>query len=267
MVDKTKEENKINIFKKLFNKFLDEVYPEKLTCANCQEEVLLENRFLCDKCNRGLIKIDYSCLKCGDKIFKPNNYCDYCKNKNWYFDKAISCFEYSGVAKSLIYKLKYNNKKFIAKILAKPLADKFLNSGFDKIDIVTCVPTTTKRLKQRGYNQAEALATEFCNIINKNEKVLNKNFSLVKRVKDVSTQINLTKEQRKQNLLNAFEFAGNKEFVKGKNILIIDDVFTTGATVEELSKVFKINKANKVYVLTVCHTCLQGKQINKQGKK
>lgn len=239
--------------KNAFNKLIDEVFPNNLTCACCNEE-LSGNDYLCDNCKKNLLTIENKCKKCGDEVNDFSNYCKHCKGIKRNFVRAVSSFKYDGTAKQLVYKLKYGGAKYVALPLSQYLVESYKNSDFENIDIVTCVPLSSERIKSRGYNQAQVLAEEFCKLLQAQNINLVQNYNLVKRVKNTPTQTSLTKQERRENLKDAFEFCGEKDEIKGKNILIIDDIFTTGATIEALTSVLNKYKANKVYCLTCCHT-------------
>ena len=241
------------LLESISNEFLDALFPENLTCFNCGKELKQNEKFLCEFCKNDVDIIKHCCKICGNPINSQTEICDDCKNNKRTFDKAISPFEYSKTAQNLIYKLKYNKEKYIAKVFAKPLFDCFNKNNLEKIDIVTCIPLSKKRKKERRFNQAEVIAREFVKELNEEIK---ENYNLVERIKDTPTQTNLTKTQRHENLKNAFKLVCNKKEIKDKNILIVDDVFTTGATMDELSKILKRAKCGKIYCLTVCHTNL-----------
>ena len=239
--------------KKFANEFLDCLYPNGIKCLNCNAE-LKEKDFLCDKCKEKLVLIKHACKKCGNPVNSQTEICDECKGKERFFDLAISPYEYCKTAQSLILKFKYNKEKYIADFFAKSLAKRFLNEKITDVDIVTSVPLNESRQKERGFNQAEVLSREFVNELNNSGVYLQERYDLVKRVKNTPTQTSLTKQERQENLKGAFSLSCNKNEISGKNILVIDDIFTTGATLEEISKLFKKYKAKKVYCLTVCHT-------------
>lgn len=241
---------------KMFSNLLDELFPDNLSCLCCGEEIN-NSEYLCEDCLNGLIRLENICEKCGERVNSFDKYCLKCKDHKRNFDKCIACFEYDKTAKNLIYKLKYSGAKYVAKVFSKFLYETYNFANFSKIDVVCCAPLNSKRLKTRGYNQAEVLAQCFCKEALKNGEDFVVNFELLKRVKNTPTQTHLTREERQENLKDAFELNCDKNCIKGKNILIIDDIFTTGATIEEMTKVLKNNGANKVYGLTVCHTVLE----------
>ena len=115
-----------------------------------------------------------------------------------------------------------------------------------KIDLICYVPLYLKRERMRGYNQSQELA-----------KYLSKFTSIpifddIVRLRDTPTQTQLSRRQRKENVKDCFK-VNNRKNVKGLNILLIDDVYTTGSTSNEISKELKKAGVNKVYVLTVAH--------------
>lgn len=242
-----------NLIKKISSEFLDCLYPENIICLNCGEELKDEN-FLCKNCLNGLVKIKHACKKCGNIVNSQTEFCDDCKGKQRAFDKAFSPFEYCETAQSLIYKLKYNKEKYIAKVFAQSLLETFLNAGIQDVDIVTCIPLNSNRKRERRFNQAEEISKEFVKELNNKNIRVEENYNIVKRIKNTPTQTKLTKEERKLNLENAFIIDGKKSYFKNKSILIVDDIFTTGATMEEVAKLFKKAHAKNVYCLTVCHT-------------
>ena len=117
------------------------------------------------------------------------------------------------------------------------------------IDLIGFVPMNKDKQKLRGYNQAELIANELSKLTNITCK------NLFERVKDVTSQTKLTRQQRRENIKDAFKLIDRK--VKGLNILIVDDVFTTGATVNELSKLLKNAKVKNVYIITLAHSVLK----------
>ena len=127
--------------------------------------------------------------------------------------------------------------------------DEFIKTDW-QIDAVVPVPLYIKREKKRGFNQATLLSSQFESVLN--IPVISNNLV---RLKNTPTQTKLTKIERKNNLDKAFKVLDKKEF-KGKNVLLIDDVFTTGATTDECSKVLKSVGVKNIYVLTLAHVKL-----------
>ncbi|MBR5251189.1 MAG: ComF family protein, partial [Clostridia bacterium] len=135
------------------------------------------------------------------------------------------------------------NARYLAKVFSKYMVDKFIASNLT-VDIVVPVPITQKALKKRGYNQAELLAKQVCLDLN----LPLDNVNLIKVV-DTIQQEKLSMSKRKENLQKAFDVVDKNAF-NGKRVLVVDDVKTTGTTLNRISKVLKKYKAKQVYGLT-----------------
>lgn len=218
------------------------LYPNEIKCIVCDNEMPYKNKYeLCTNC--ALERNMKYCNKCGTAIDSMAIYCDKCMNSNRAFDEARAPIVYTDSAKKIIYKLKYGNGAYLAKILANYLADKYYETNW-VADYIVYAPMHKQRKKERGYNQAEKLAKETAKLIN---------LEVLKNIliKEKST-INLAKlnsNDREKMIANTITI-DNTIDIKDKNILLIDDVFTTGATSNECSKVLKSGGAAKVFVLT-----------------
>jgi ComF family protein len=186
------------------------------------------------------------CYSCGDTVFGSGSYCLHCKDHEKPYEFARAPFTYEKAIKTLIYQLKYSKGKYLAPYLSLFLVDEFVKQNWN-VDVIIPVPLFIGREKKRGFNQAALLSSQF-------EKLLSLPIdkeSLI-RVKNTPTQTKLTKVERKNNLTKAFVVT-NKLNMKNKSILLIDDVFTTGATIEECSIVLKKAGAKNVYAITLAH--------------
>lgn len=234
-------------FKEKFNKLLDNIFVNDFKCIVCGKEILRNSRYsMCKDCLAKLPYIKKYCEKCGESIVS-GNLCLNCKRELPKITQNFSVFDYSKPINYLITNLKYDNKKYIANYLSNFLVDKFIESNI-KVDFVIPVPISENRLKIRGFNQAELLCSAF------NEK-LNMEVcpNLVSRIVDTISQTSLSRKERLTNLTNTFK-VNDKNKIKGKSILIVDDVYTTGATINEIAKVLFKAKAKNVYGLTVAHS-------------
>ncbi len=237
-------------FKKLLCEFDSALFPLDCTCDVCGEELVDDTRYrLCSECIEKLPFVKgHICLNCGVPLKDESDYCNRCQNQKSEFVKNRSPLAYDGEVKKLIYKLKFGKKTYIAQTLGALMADKFLECGMDS-EIIVFVPMTNEEVKKRGFNQAELLAYEVGKRLN--IAVLP---ALVK-VKDTSQQKELKGKDRATNLDGAFACAF--EQVKGRKILLIDDIFTTGATANECAKTLLKAKARQVCVLTAAVTQLK----------
>ena len=131
--------------------------------------------------------------------------------------------------------------------LSKPLSDLLLKLKHPEVDSVIPVPLYEKRLRQREFNQSALIANHTARYLGKT-LLLN---CLIK-IKDTSPQVGMPATQRVKNLKNAFEVR-NQSLIHGKTILLIDDVFTTGATTRECSRTLKKAGAGDIFVMTLAH--------------
>lgn len=239
-----------NIFNDLINIFLDFLYPENISCILCNSPISKNTAYsMCKSCFNNINFILDGCIKCGKPIINYSleeqsiDRCSYCLNKGFYFDKVISCVEYTEISKKIIFGLKYNNKTYLSKYISIIMKEK-LELENVKFDYILFVPLHKKRLRKRGFNQAEKIADNLSKIIN------------IPVIDGIGRRYNtrrlykLGKEDRVNELKNAFIIKNNIIDLKNKNVLLVDDIFTTGSTVNEISKVLKINGVNKIVVAT-----------------
>ena len=169
--------------------------------------------------------------------------CKFCENKNFYFDRAISCIEYCDKSKVLVLSLKYYGNTYMSRYIAQVMRDKL---EFEKLsaDYIIPVPLHKKRMRIRGFNQAEKIASYLSEY--KNIPIID----CVKRNRNTKRLYALNKFQREKELKNAFEVKVDSEEIIGKRIILVDDIFTTGTTVNEISKKLKIYGVDEIIVLT-----------------
>ena len=172
--------------------------------------------------------------------------CSKCKSeiKRVHQQEEIMAYGYyGGVLKKLILNLKYHKSFIAGKVLADLLCQIIIEKKLS-IDCICYVPISKDSLKKRGFNQCSVLAKNISSILD--IPVID---CLVK-VKETKEQKLLGKEERMKNILDAFEIK-NKEKLFKKNILLIDDVYTTGATINECKKNIEKCNINKIYLLTI----------------
>jgi len=244
----------MNLFSKLTQSLTNAFYPKHIKCICCKAEIANQNVYdMCEECYSSLpfIKTHF-CNRCGLQFEKDGQgVCLNCKANNFYFDFARATLNFDSSVVKIIHKLKYARYKFLAEPLAYFLYDTLLSQNW-KIDLICYVPLFTKREKERGYNQSRELAQHLSKLTN---------IQLchdIERIRDTPTQTQLSRHERQENVKDCFKLISPKQF-KDLNILLIDDVFTSGSTTNEISKLFKKYETNKVYVLTVAHAGLKQK--------
>lgn len=222
-------------------KLEDVFFNTKLTCNICSREIF--KGYFCKDCEDSLVYNEKHCNTCGRSVLNETYRCNSCSNRQLYFSRARSVFCYLPPISTLIKSYKEKGRKYLGKIFANILYP-YVVKYFSGTDIITCVPMHEKDLKARRFNQTEIICREIENKLGyRFENLLVK----CKRTKD---QRKLGKVDRRINLKSAFKVI-DKSLVKGKNILIIDDVMTTGATVEVLSERLISAGAECVNVLTI----------------
>lgn len=172
------------------------------------------------------------------------------KNRPDYF-KALSVMSYDQSSRPLITKLKYHDQTNLAKYLSEAMLQ-LAQPIIADIDFIAPIPMHKWRLIGRRYNQAALLARHFAKISN-----IKATMDLIIRTKNNNAQTGLSKKLRQKNISNVFEF--NKKYtnlVIKKNILLIDDVMTTGATVNACSKILNQAGVSRVYVITAAKTVI-----------
>lgn len=223
------------------------LFPKDIKCVICGDDLNIDKRYnVCDKCIAQLPFIKGKvCAKCGAPISDMGKVCINCKNAGHSFQANYSCFTYDYPISTLVRDLKFNNKKYLANTLGGFIATKVIEIG-KNFDIVIPVPMHEKALKQRGYNQSELLCGELVKL------GYNVKTDVLVKKENTKPQVGLEKEERLKNLENVFKVEDRKS-VKGKVILLVDDVITTGTTLDECAHALIKAGALKVYAVTLCH--------------
>lgn len=238
------------LIKEIFDDAFEFLFPSNITCFICGDEVVESEFCLCPSCEKSLPKIDKHCLKCGSPIYSSANYCLTCKSNKRHFDFARSALIYKDGAARAVQGLKYENEKYLAAPIAKIIEVEFLKMEKEvgKFDFIIPIPLSKERFKKRGYNQAELIALELSKLVDVPVET-----KCVLRIKDTVSQTKLSFKERQENLDGAFKVE-LKETIKGKTLLLIDDVLTTGSTVSHCAEILKKAGAKAVYVLTFATT-------------
>ena len=212
---------------KFIEKILDLIFPP--VCGICNKKI---NTYLCEKCEKEINKI--TCVG-------ENRY------DNKYFSTHMYLFKYEGIIRNKIISYKFNDKPYLYKTFCEFIVkNKKVCEFLKKYDIIISVPMYKKKKNQRGYNQSELIAKETAKKV---ENIEYRNDILIK-IRNTAKQSSLNKEQRKENLKNAY-VVNNKEYILNKNILIFDDIYTTGSTANECAKMLKEAGAKDVGILTI----------------
>ena len=227
---------------------LDFIFPENIYCISCGSIIdRTRNYSLCDTCMKNMHWITgRHCLICGKAL--PDTYdgsvCYDCLAYGHIFDEGISAVEYGTAERALIMDFKYNGKSYYKRPLGEIMADRLALESWD-IDYITSVPIHESRLAERGYNQSELLAREVGKRINIPYK------EVLYRKENTRPMKGMSRIERREALKGMFEVVPSREPVMGEgdNILIVDDIYTTGSTFDACAEMLKANGAGKVYCL------------------
>jgi ComF family protein len=232
----------------MLNKLLNILFPE--ACPICRGPASEHKTApVCTGCWRSIRPYaGPKCRKCGRPLTSDASIiCEDCLQDGPAFESARSFGLYDGPLRKAINLLKYHN----VTRLSKPLSDILLQIEIPHADAVLPVPLYIKRLRQREFNQSALIAKYAADGLG---SVLVTD-SLVK-IRDTRPQVGLSSEERRKNMRKAFGVKNNKK-IQGKDILLIDDVSTTGATIRECSQVLKKAGAGDIHVLTLAHGMME----------
>ncbi len=242
----------LQLIKKISCSTYDFIFPPN--CLLCKKLFFSSQKIeLCENCinNFNFFNNSPKCRKCGIVFNSPvttDHLCSRCFKEKIFFDKARAIGVFDGALRKAVHLLKYSPRPRIAASLGRLMAQQ----GKEIMDIkgydwIIPVPLHEIRLRQRGFNQALLLARQ----VGKTWGVPVK-AEYLKRALQTETQTTMLRQSRYRNVRNAFNCTA--EYGGEKNILIIDDVFTTGATVNECARVLKKHGAKRVEVLTLART-------------
>ncbi|MCU1290206.1 MAG: putative amidophosphoribosyltransferase [Acidobacteria bacterium] len=211
-----------------------EDFSDGIACRKCWKKtrIFCGKETLCDKCGAFLSESE-----------KPvKTFCHRCDLD--YYDAARAAGIYEKALAASVIQLK--NEPHAAKTLRNLFISAFYNADFHDANLIIPVPLSKQRFLERGHNQAGVLA----DVLKKETKIKTDHKSLARKIHTPAHRAAMDEKARELSVKNAFE-AARPEFIKNQIVLLVDDVFTSGATVSACAKVLKKAGASKVYVLTV----------------
>lgn len=236
--------------KNALQKLLVLLYPNR--CPVCDR--ILYDTLICPACAGKIRYITQPfCYTCGKPVANAaQEYCADCARKKHEFKQGRAVFQYQGPVRGMLYRYKYGNRRDYTEFFAREAVRRFgpwlRQLG---IDLVMPIPLFKKRMQRRGYNQADLFAKRLCGLCGFDYDAR----SLV-RVRNTAPQKQLSVQERKNNLKNAFKM--NRNVVNLKRVLLIDDIYTTGSTIDAAALVLKQAGAREVFYL--CISIGQGQQ-------
>ena len=226
-----------------FREKILEIFCPDISCLICGKDLSKTTKtHICDECKKAIPFIKNSCKKCGKDVQEYDS-CSFCISRKFYFDRAIAVVNYEGNIISCFYRLKKISQRYFVKFMSYYMVCAYKNANI-KADSIVCVPSTNKMLKDRGFNQAHdlmLLCNDYLHLADLSNNIV--------QIKNVKNQKRLNLEDRIKIAQDKYKIVHPSKF-KGKSVLIIDDVLTTGATVDSIAQKLKYSGASKVYVLT-----------------
>ncbi len=225
-------------------------------CRICLEPLLnISNLPVCESCLGKVIPIqDLLCRVCGEKLFssytqtEDGPLCGLCRRIAPQFRRAVAFGAYQGELRDLIHLFKYAGIRPAGALLATLLARAIQELQLPADVVLIPVPLWPGRRQARGFNQAEAIARAFCGL--KPSSSIQLDTSSLVRTRETASQTGLTRKQRRSNVRGAFAVMRAVK-VRERSILLVDDVMTTGTTVNECARVLLRAGAKEVLVATV----------------
>ncbi len=229
---------------------LNFLFPQ--TCVICGK---LNRNYICEKCEKRFYKYKkFGIIDNRKRIIDKLNIQNVNLKQKYYFvqgekiywEKLLYCFEYKSIIRKYILKYKFGSKPYLSNFFSNQiLNNKKLYEILKLYDIIISVPMEKIKKQKRGYNQTELIAK----LVAENQEILYEE-NLLKKIKNTKTQSTLKKEERKDNIRDAY-IINEKRKVLDKKIILFDDIYTTGATVNEISKKLKEAGAKEILVIVI----------------
>ena len=222
----------------------DLIFPRR--CVICDRPANRSFDGVCMECRSKILYIRVPfCMKCGKKLSREETeYCDDCRRRKHFFIQGKALYDYGGMADS-IFRFKYCGRQEYAAFYGKDLYERYASwLSAIKPDALVPVPIHPSRKRKRGYNQSELLARELSK-----HSGISVNDHLIIRIKKTLPQKELTQGERQNNLKKAFKICKND--VKLDTIVIIDDIYTTGSTIDAMASLLLASGVQKIYFMTL----------------
>lgn len=224
---------------------LDIIYPPR--CPMCGDIIIPGKGLVCPDCAPKLPYVgEPACARCGKALEKEEKeYCFDCGRRNHFFDQGVSVWSYNEMVKNSIYRYKYRQKREYAALYIEELAKVLVKRlPYWKPELLLPIPVHKTRLRQRGYNQAALLADG----LSRRFSIPVREDILVRR-KKTRPQKELSVQERRNNLRQAF--AVNTSALTAEAVVLVDDIYTTGATVDVAAELLKKAGVSRVYFITL----------------
>ncbi|HNY70208.1 MAG TPA: ComF family protein [Syntrophorhabdus sp.] len=215
-----------------------------LRCGGCN----VHGHTLCPQCIDSFLVVDEetSCPICGMPV-GIRKACGRCIAEKNMFAEGLYGFYYENRLRDAMHAFKFSGRKDVGRCLVGLVEEK-ISAFSDKFDCIIPIPVTEKRLRERGFNQSFILAEEIARMTGR--PVLH---SMLRKTKETKDQYTLSREERRKNIKGAFSLTGNTS-LKGKMVLLVDDLYTTGQTSREAARILYQGKAQSVVLFALART-------------
>ena len=217
-------------------------------CPLCAKELLDKGEHICKSCSKKQIFIkEPTCYSCGKPMKNhEKEYCSDCRQHPKNFERGMGLCIYQKPVTNSLAAIKYKNERKFAKYYLEEIQKRKYRDLLQlKIDVIIPVPIHRKKRRKRGFNQAEIFANGIAEMLNKPMYT-----KIVERIHDTKLQKQLNKEERIRNIQGAYYLKNGKK-LKNKNVLVLDDIYTTGSTAEAVTVALKQLGIREVYVFCI----------------
>ncbi|NLW16556.1 MAG: ComF family protein [Firmicutes bacterium] len=237
--------------RQLWHSCLDLLFPPPPRCFFCQRPLSGQSQIWL-ACLQSISHAEGPlCRRCGRPL-PAQAPCTQCMGKNWAFSQARSVGPYAGQLRLAVHRLKFHNRKDSSRLLARLMFQSIEASWWSEVHALVPVPLHSERMRQRGYNQAQLLAYELS--ILSGRPML----QLLERILPTPAQTGLSQRQRRLNMRGAFRVvAERQQELQGKCLLLVDDVLTTGSTLDACARALRQAGCREVRAVTVAITDLE----------
>lgn len=216
-------------------------------CWICRTKLVFIGELNCSICGRNIDK-EYDLIESKDNIETRIMKCRECIKHPHFFTKSVSPLSYEESIKRAIYDFKYNGKNHLYKLFGRLMVESIVDNDLEYVDMVVPIPLHRDREKRRGFNQATLLAKYISKDID--IELVTNNLIRSKKTKALNQ---LDRTERMKNISGVFDIKDESIFIQ-KKILLVDDIYTTGTTVDECAKLLLDNGAGEIFVTTLAVT-------------
>lgn len=230
---------------KILNELAEILVPEKNLCYICnyRDEYIGESH-ICKSCSYDLERLEgLLCSKCSKPLDHDADLCDECLSRVKCFERAVAPLEYTGLAKTLVRDYKYGGESYLYKLFGHMMVERLEEEEMGGFDAIVPVPLHRSKMRNRGYNQSELIA-KYISL-----KIGSPVLKLIIRTKKTVPQSSLKGEERWINVRDAFEYSEKPGRIS--RILLVDDIYTTGATLNACASILRENGTNEIWCATI----------------